>query len=107
MKKKYANPANEMNLTSEFLNDSGQSSSPQTSTSGTDRPAADITSILFTCRCNPEYVQKFKYIAQKEGFSIREVVDKSFADTIYKYEQKYGSIKLKPAQKKKNIDDIL
>ena len=107
MKKKYANPANGMNLSSEFLNVSGQSSYPHTSTPGTDRTAADLTSILFTCRCNPEYVQKFKYIAQKEGFSIREVVDKSFADTIFKYEQKYGSIKLKPAQKKKNIDDIL
>lgn len=105
--KKYANPANEMNLSAEFLNVSGQSSSPQSSTPGTDRTAADLTSILFTCRCTPEIVQKLKFIAEKEGFTIREVVDKSFANAIGKYEEKHGPIKIKPTPKKKSIDEIL
>ena len=106
MKKKFVNSANEMNLGSEFLEDSGQYTSTRSHTSGADRPAGDLSSILFTCRCNPEYVQKLKFIAEKEGFTIREVVNKSFANAISKYEEKHGPIKIKPTPQKKSIDDI-
>lgn len=105
--KKYANPANEMNLSAEFLNVSGQSSATRSHTSGADRTAGDLSSILFTCRCNPEYVQKLKFISEKEGFTIKEVVDKSFANAIAKYEEKHGPIKIKPTRQKKSIDEIL
>ena len=58
--------------------------------------------------CSEELVEKIKFIAQTENFSIRDVVEKSFSDTISRYEVKKGkTIKLKPKSKKKDINDVL
>ena len=42
-------------------------------------------------------------IAHKEGFSIREVVEKYLKDGIARYEQKHGAV----TNQRRNIDDIL
>jgi hypothetical protein len=48
-------------------------------------------------------VGKVKAIAHKEGFSIREVVEKYLKDGIARYEQKHGAV----TKQRRNIDDIL
>ena len=44
--------------------------------------------------------------AQKEGFTIREVVEKFFRNGIGSYEGKHGVVKVRN-RKKQNIDDVL
>ena len=44
-----------------------------------------------------------KAIAHKEGFSIRDVVEKYLKDGIARYEQKHGAV----INQQRNIDDIL
>lgn len=60
----------------------------------------------FTVICSSELVEKIKAIAQKEGFTIREVVEKFFRNGIGSYESKHGVVKVLN-RKKQNIDDIL
>ena len=57
----------------------------------------------FTFICGIKIVDKVKAIAHKEGFSIRDVVEKFLSDGIARYEQKHGAV----TNRKKNIDDIL
>ena len=57
----------------------------------------------FTFICGIEIVDKVKAIAHKEGFSIRDVVEKYLKDGIALYEQKYGAV----TKQRRNIDDIL
>ncbi len=49
--------------------------------------------------------RKIMAIADKERFSIREVVEKFFTDGIAAYEAKHGVIDTTP-KKKKNIDSL-
>lgn len=57
----------------------------------------------FTVICAVEIVDKVKAIAHKEGFSIRDVVEKFLKDGITRYEQKHGAV----TKQRRNIDDIL
>ena len=57
----------------------------------------------FTFICSIEIVDKVKAIAHKEGFSIRDVVEKYLKDGIAHYEQKHGAV----TKQRRNIDDIL
>ena len=57
----------------------------------------------FTFICGIEIVDKVKAIAHKEGFSIRDVVEKYLKDGIARYEQKHGAV----INQQRNIDDIL
>ena len=57
----------------------------------------------FTFICSIEIVGKVKAIAHKEGFSIRDVVEKYLKDGIARYEQKHGAV----TKQRRNIDDIL
>lgn len=60
----------------------------------------------FTVICSNELVDKIKAIAQKENFTIREVVEKFFRNGIGSYESKHGRVKVRD-RKKQNIDDVL
>ena len=69
-------------------------------------PEADASKrdwMHFTFICGIEIVDKVKAIAHKEGFSIRDVVEKYLKDGIARYEQKYGAV----TKQRRNIDDIL
>ena len=66
----------------------------------------DDSWVRFTVICSDELVQKIKFIAHEEDFNIREVVEKSFRDTINKYESKHGPIVVK-SKKKQNVEDVL
>ena len=57
----------------------------------------------FTFICGIEIVDKVKAIACKEGFSIRDVMEKYLKDGIARYEQKHGAV----TKQQRNIDDIL
>ena len=50
-----------------------------------------------------EIVDKVKAIAHKEGFSIRDVVEKYLKDGIARYEQKHGAV----TKQRRDIDEIL
>ena len=57
----------------------------------------------FTFICGIEIVDKVKAIACKEGFSIRDVVEKYLKDGIARYEQKHGAV----TKQRRDIDEIL
>ena len=59
----------------------------------------------WTIICGKDFKQKITAIAEKEGFSIREVVEKFFADGIAAYEAKHGTIDTTP-KRKKDIDSL-
>ena len=59
----------------------------------------------WTIICGKDFKQKITAIAEKEGFSIREVVEKFFTDGIAAYEAKHGMIDT-TLKKKKNIDNL-
>ena len=65
------------------------------------RPTRDW--MHFTFICGIEIVDKVKAIAHKEGFSIRDVVEKYLKDGIARYEQKHGAV----TKQRRNIDDFL
>lgn len=67
---------------------------------------SDTSWTHFTVICSLELVDKIKAIAQKEGFTIREVVEKFFKNGIGNYESKHGTVKVR-SRKKQNIDDVL
>lgn len=54
--------------------------------------------------CSPELWGKMQAIAQKEGFTIRQVMEHWMQTGISSYEQKHGTIEPKG---KKNIDNVL
>lgn len=101
-KKKIDNKANRLSLTEEFLEESGHQV-PQKENE--NHIGADSSWTRFTVICNSELVEKIKAIAQKEGFTIREVVEKFFKVGIGNYEKSHGLVKIK-AKKKKNIDEV-
>lgn len=106
-KKTIENAAN--SLADELLANSGAvptAVSQNGSENKTEAQQSDASWTHFTVICSNELVEKIKAIAKKENFSIRDVVEKSFRNTISSYESKNGKIKLKP-KKQKNIDDVL
>lgn len=108
-KKEFKNAAKDVNLQEALLENTGQVvpqkkekkelTNPQTAT-------PDTSWERFTVVCSTELVDKIKAIAQKEGFTIREVVEKFFGNGIGAYESKHGKIKV-INRKKQNIDDVL
>ena len=107
-KKKIINEANSMSLAEALLESTGQSVPTKDKAKSPESPQIipDASWMHFTVICNGELVDKIKTIAQKEGFTIREVVEKFFRTGICSYESKHGPIKLKN-KKKQNIDDVL
>lgn len=108
-KKEFKNAAKGLNLQDALLESTGQAvpqrkeekkpANPQTTT-------PDTSWDRFTVICSVEIMEKVKAIAQKEGFTIREVVEKFFSNGIRSYESKHGKIRVK-TKKKQNIDDVL
>ena len=108
-KKEFKNAAKGLNLQDALLESTGQTvpqkrekkelANPQTTTQ-------DTSWERFTVVCSSELVEKIKAIAQKEGFTIREVVEKFFSNGIGAYENKHGRIKV-ATKKKRNIDEVL
>lgn len=108
-KKIIENPANNINLIGDMLVSTGNAvpeKKEKTQKSVTPQVTANTAWTHFTVICNSDLVEKIKAIAQKEGFSIREVVEKSFRNTISSYEGKHGRVTVKK-RKKQDIDDIL
>ena len=107
-KKKIENTANELNLAGSFLEESGQpvTLKEKHEVSGSPQVTPDTSWIHFTVICSSELVEKIKTIAQKEGFTIREVVEKFFRNGIGSYEGKHGTVKVK-SRRRQNIDDVL
>lgn len=107
-KKKIINEANGMSLVESLLESTGQSVPKKDKVKSSESPQVtpDASWTHFTVICNGELVDKIKAIAQKEGFTIREVVEKFFRNGISSYEGKHGRIIVKP-RKKQNIDDVL
>jgi len=108
--RKKENAANSIDLMGGMLAQTGrQPAAPKESVSENIRGGAapDSSWTHFSVICSEDLVNKIRFIAREEGFSIREVVDKAFANFVSAYESKKGRrIKLKP-QKKMAIDDIL
>lgn len=107
-KKQIENKANKLNLAASFLESTGQSVPKKDKVTVSDSPQVtpDTSWTHFTVICNSELVEKIKTIAQKEGFTIREVVEKFFRNGIGSYEGKHGPVKVK-SKKRQNIDDVL
>lgn len=106
-KKEFKNAAKNLNLQNELLERTGQPTAPNESeTKKSSGAAPNSTASHHTYIICDELDAKIKFIAEKEGFNIREVVEKAFQNAISLYEKKKGPIKLKP-KKKGNIGDIL
>lgn len=108
-KKKIENTAN--SLADELLANSGAVPTAVSQNVGGNKTEAqqsftDASWTHFTVICSSELVDKIKAIAQKEGFTIREVVEKFFRNGIGSYEGKHGVVKVR-SRKKQNIDDVL
>ena len=80
-----------------------QQAKPQEQQMPKDADASKRDWMHFTFICSIEIVDKVKAIAHKEGFSIRDVVEKYLKDGIARYEQKHGAV----INQQRNIDDIL
>jgi len=57
----------------------------------------------FTFICDKTIVSKIRAIADREGFSIRELIEHILANAITSYESKHGE----PLPRNKSINDIL
>ncbi|MBR1879154.1 MAG: hypothetical protein IJ804_00120 [Prevotella sp.] len=107
-KKRIENKANALHLSEQLLERTGTPISQSETPALIDRShtSANNSWTRFTVICNCDLADKIKAIAEKEGFTIREVVEKFFKNGISSYEAKHGSVKCK-AKKKQNIDDVL
>lgn len=108
-KKIIDNPANNINLVGDMLVSTGNTVPEKKETvqkSITPQVTANTGWTHFTVICNGDLVEKIKAIAQKEGFTIRDVVEKFFRNGIGSYEGKHGVVKVR-SRKKQNIDDVL
>lgn len=105
-KKRIVNTANDVDLANAFIQKTGNNANNQ----GTSQAAAtehlDGSWVRFTVICSEELVQKIRFIAREEDFSIREIIEKSFQNTINSYESKRGK-KIIIKAKKKDINSIL
>lgn len=108
-KKEFKNAAKDVNLREALLENTGQVVSQkrekQELANAQDK-TLDTSWVRFTVICAEELVQKIRFIAREEDFSIREVIEKSFSKTIASYESKRGK-KIVIKNKKKDIDSVL
>ena len=108
-KKEFKNAAKDLNLQDALLESTGQAvpqkrEKKELTNSRVTTPDTRWERVTVACSC--ELVEKVKAIADKEGFTIREVVEKFFSNGIGAYENKHGRIKV-ATKKKRNIDDVL
>ena len=80
-----------------------QQAKPQEQQMPKDADASKRDWMHFTFICSIEIVDKVKAIAHKEGFSIRDVVEKYLKDGIARYEQKHDAV----TKQRRDIDEIL
>ena len=121
-RKKVNNPANNFSLKDQFLRQTGRLvPAPQASEKcevPVEEPVPQKNRAQpekeepenydwdrWTIICRKEFKQKITAISEKEGFTIREVVEKFFTDGIAAYEAKHGAIDITP-KRKKNIDSL-
>ena len=125
-RKKVNNPANNFSLKDQFLQQTGrlvpapqasenrelpveESASQKNVSSNRALPEKEDPKCYewerWTIICRKEFKQKITAISEKEGFTIREVVEKFFTDGIAAYEAKHGAIDITP-KRKKNIDSL-
>ncbi len=109
-KEKFENPAKGLDLAAGLLVNTGQAvpSKEENGSSKENKVGTPDTSWThWTVICSVEIVEKVKAIAQREDFSIREVVEKFLTNGINAYEAKHKvKLKIKP-KRKRNIDDLI
>ena len=105
-KKRIVNTANGVDLQTAFIEKTGNNVNNQNVSQTTGTAHQDGSWVCFTVICAEELVQKIRFIAREEDFSIREVIEKSFSNTIASYESKRGK-KIIIKTKKKDIDSVL
>ena len=106
-KNKIKNAANDVDLKEVFIQKTGNKVRNQGDSRNTGADNPDGSWVRFTVICSDEIVQKIKFIAHEEDFNIREVVEKSFQNTINSYEQKTGKKIVIKNKKKKDINSII
>ena len=109
-KKEFKNAAKGLNLQDALLESTGQAVPQKRGTRQLPSSRAttpDTSWVRFTVICSCEFVDKIKAISEKEGFTIREVVEKYLGDGIRAYESKYGEVVIKANKVKKNIEEVL
>ena len=120
-RKKVNNPANNFSLKDQFLQQTGRPVPAPQASENREPPVEELVSQnrtqpekeepenydwdRWTIICRKEFKQKITAISEKEGFTIREVVEKFFTDGIAAYEAKHGMIDT-TLKKKKNIDNL-
>lgn len=125
-RKKLNNPATNYSLKDQFLQQTGQPLPVANDTVCHESPAVrEVTEEparkrkaeksssssesyewdRWTIICRKDFKQGITAIAEKEGFTIREIVEKFFTDGIAAYEAKHGVIDRTP-KKKKDIDSL-
>ena len=105
-KKRFVNSANDVDLQTAFIEKTENNVNNQSVSQATGTGHLDGSWVRFTVICSEELVQKIRFIAREEDFSIREVIEKSFSNTIASYESKRGK-KIIIKTKKKDIDSVL
>ena len=105
-KKRFVNSANDVDLQTAFIEKTGNNVNNRNVSQTTGTAHQDGSWVRFTVICAEELVQKIRFIAREEDFSIREVIEKSFSNTIASYESKRGK-KIIIKTKKKDIDSVL
>lgn len=126
-RKKVNNPANNFSLKDKFLQQTGrlvpvpqasekreppvEESAPQKNVSGNRGLSEKEDPKCYewerwTIILSKDIKRKIMAIADKERFSIRDIIEKFLGDGIEAYETKHGKIKTK-APKRKSIDSIL
>ena len=83
---------------------------PTTTTEATNkkkvgRPSLPNTYGRTSFIINQYQAAKVKAIAKKEGFPIKDIIEKALGDIIERYEQKHGVVVVELPQKK-SIEDI-
>ena len=100
---KQANPLDDFNFLQSGVTDITHKDKPKEQQMPEESNVTKSAWQHFTVICGVEIVDKVKAISHKEGFSIREVVEKYLKDGIARYEQKHGAV----TKQRRNIDDIL
>ena len=126
-RKKVNNPANNYSLKDQFLQQTGrpvpapqasenreppvEESAPQKNVSSNRAQPEKEESKCYewerwTIILSKDMKRKIMAIADKERFSIRDIIEKFLGDGIDAYEAKHGKVKTK-AKKRKSIESIL
>ena len=91
------------------MNDGEQLDTSTTQTTGkkrVGRPSSPENYGRTSLILNKEQVAKVKVIAQTEGFTMKDIVEKALGDIIDRYEKRHGEVVVESLTKEKSIDDI-